>query len=251
MHIHQNETFVPKGVVLPETLFRNIWDFLLLLQTVTFVFTIPYQISFLDSQIALPFFILDVCIDICLSFDIYARLTKFAVTNDGSLVVEPTEFRAIYLKSNFAGDLISAIPASLVGYLCGIRDRRYGLLRLFQLIRARHFGGYFSSLVENMNTKGRVSISTAHMRVMQIFFIVLFLCHWFACIYHLLGRVPTHLTWLEVDESMGADKTERYLRSFYWSLYTGKHNVIIRVKSFITRKCPSMISHFSSTSLLL
>ncbi len=222
MHTAPIETPVPKGVVLPETIFRYIWDSLLLVQTMMLVFTIPYQISFLDTDIGLSLFMIDVCIDIFCSLDVYARLMKFAVMNDGSLIVEPSDFRSIYLKKNFGGDIVSIVPASIVGYVFGIRDRRYGLLRLFQFLRARHFGTYFSSLAETINTKSRTTISTAQMRVMQIFFIILFLCHWFACIYHLLGRLPTHSTWLTVDESMEADEVARYLRSFYWSLYTSK-----------------------------
>jgi hypothetical protein len=225
MLISEQSTMIPQGVILPDGKSRFAWDFLMLIQIIIFTFTIPFQASFLDSEVGIPMFVLDTCMDIIFIMDIFAHLRKFATMKDGILLVEPSEFRPIYMKSNFPIDVISSVPASTFGYFLQIQDRRYGVLRLFQFLRLRYFGDYLNMFVENVNSKTRFTISTARLRLMQIFFIVLFLCHWFACIFHLIGHIPNKGdTWLLVDESTGAQNSARYLRSFYWSLYTGKYD---------------------------
>jgi len=223
MLITEQEKTIPKGVILPETFVRYAWDFILLLQTIAFIFIIPYQVSFLDSGVGLPHFVLDTCMDALFFMDVYARLRKFAIMKDGFLLVERAEFRQVYLNTDFRGDLLSIIPASTIGYFFGFQNTsKYGVLRAFQFVRVRHFGRYLSTFVENINSKGKFKISTAQLRIIQIFFIVLFLCHWFACVFHLIGHIPSEVTWLVADESMDIDNGGRYLRSFYWSLYTGE-----------------------------
>lgn len=218
----EDETTVPKGVILPETTIRFTWDCLLLIQTTIFTFLIPYQISFLDAEVTIQSFVLDTAMDVIFIMDIYAHLRKFAITKDGFLLAEPAEFRQVYMNTDFKGDSFTVFPASTIGYLFGFRNRRYGLLRLFQFVRVRRFGKYLTAFVENVNAKTTITISTAQVRIMQIFFIVLFLCHWFACIFHVLGHQSDGTTWLTIDESINDDTGDRYLRSFYWALYTGE-----------------------------
>jgi len=222
MMVTEQQASVPKGVVLPEAVSRFIWELLLLLQTISFTFIIPFEISFLSNGIGVPIFIVDTVMDIVFMMDVYARLKKFAIMKDGYLLTEPVEFRSLYFHSDFGGDVLSLIPLSFTGYLFGVRDGRYGLLRIVQFVRIRQFGNYLSSVVENVNARTKFNISNAQLRIMQIFFVVLFLCHWFACIFHLLGNMPEKETWLITDESMSANNGGRYLRSFYWALYTGK-----------------------------
>lgn len=218
---------LPRGVILPEANTRFAWDSLVLLQIVVITFMVPYQASFLDSGVAVFIFVLDTFMDTVFAMDIYARLSKFAIMKDGVSLVEPSDFKRVYLKTSFFGDVLASIPLSTIGYICKVRDRRYGVLRFFQFCRLRHFGKYLSAFVENVNTKTKFAISTAQLRLIQIFFIVLFLCHWFACAFHLLGHVPEEDTWLVLDDSASIGNGARYLRSFYWSLYTGKWVTIL------------------------
>ena len=222
MMVTEQKDSVPKGVILPEAFSRFIWELLLLVQTISVAFIIPYEVSFLSNGIELPLFVIDTIMDVVFTMDMYARLRKFAIMKDGFLVLQPAEFRRIYLHSDFGGDALSVIPASFIGYLCGIRDRRYGVLRMVQFVRIRNFGKYLNTFVENISARTKFTISTAQLRIMQIFFVVLFLCHWFACVFHLLGSMSDKETWLITDESMDSSNGGRYLRSFYWALYTGK-----------------------------
>lgn len=218
----EDKSKIPKGVLLPDSFARCSWDALLLLHTSFLAFIIPYQISFISHDTAMPLFLIDVTIDIFFMLDIYAKLNKFAVVKDGTVLSSPKDFRTVYITSGFKGDLFCAAPASFVGFCSGVQDARYGLLRIIQFVRIRHFGKYVNSCATTLNSRTSLSISTEYLRIIQIFFIVLFLCHWFACIFHLIGKMSKEQGWIIADESLSSSSGERYLRSFYWSLYTGK-----------------------------
>ena len=220
--VNSDETAIPKGVILPESQSRQIWEAYALVEIIIYTITIPYQISFSTDGISYFQFALDVLLDGYFILDVYARLQRFAITREGFLVSNPKEFRSIYMKNDLRLDLISIVPVSTIGYICNIRNGHYGLLRLFQLTRLRHFGRYLDNFVEAFNSRLNFSISTAMMRILEIFLIVVFLCHWFACIFHLLGSKETEETWLAADDSANEPASIRYLRSFYWSLYTGE-----------------------------
>ena len=221
MLVNNEENSVPKGIILPDSLTREIWDGVALLLTVVFTFTIPYQISFPDNGVIVSRFIIDVFMDLFFILDIYVRIRRFAIMKDGYLLTDPKEFRKIYFSSDFRSDLLSVLPLSTMAYMMDIRDEKYGMLRLFQLTRVCRFGKYFDSFIETCNSKAKIAISTAVVRILQIFFIVLFLCHWVACAYHFIGNSANPMTWLVADASINETMTTRYLRSFYWSLYTG------------------------------
>ena len=214
---------VPKGVILPDTAFRELWDILALAAVVIFSITIPYQISFSDESITLTQFILDSFLDVFFIADVYARMARFAVTKDGSVVTSPREFRRIYLKNEFRTDFFSIIPASTFAYFFGKRDHTYGLMRLIQLTRLRRTGKFISSFVETFESRMNLTISTAFLRVLQMVLGVVMICHWFACIFHFIGDFSNNMdNWLIADESIEESMDVRYLRSFYWALYTGE-----------------------------
>lgn len=222
MLVSDDTSLIPKGVVLPETWIRQLWDLYALIQLTVFIIIIPFQISFSDSGIKLSQFVIDTFMDIFFISDIYVRLYKFAVMKDGLLVLEPADFRSIYFRGEFLGDTLSSIPVSMVGYISGVRNETYGLMRLLQLTRVRRFGQYLQSSIDAFDTRTGITISTALIRLLEIFFVVVFLCHWFACMYHFIGNTKSTNNWIVEDESTRENIPTRYLRSFYWSLYTGE-----------------------------
>ena len=217
----------PNGVILPNSAIRQAWDTTALFFLMVLVFTIPYQISFPGSdngdggEIGLGQFIVDCVIDLFFVADIYARTSRFAVMKDGALFATPKIFRKLYFQGAFRMDIVSAVPASLVSYLLGRRRHAYGLLRLFQLIRIRHLGPYLDDAIDLYATKTGKALSTAFLRIAQMFLGILFLCHWVACIFHLIADVSSSSSnWLVEDGTAGERVGVQYLRSFYWALYT-------------------------------
>jgi len=219
----------PNGVILPNSAIRQAWDTAALFFLMVLVFKIPYQISFPSSDngggdgggIGLGQFIVDCIIDLFFVADIYAKVALFAKMKDGVLFATPKIFRKLYFQGAGRMDIVSAVPASLVSYLMGRRGRAYGLLRLFQLVRTRHLGPYLDDAIELYATKTGKALSTAFLRIAQMFLGVLLLCHYCACIFHLIADVSSSPSnWLVEDGTAGERVGVKYLRAFYWSLYT-------------------------------
>ncbi|KAL7466716.1 hypothetical protein ACHAXS_007001 [Conticribra weissflogii] len=218
---NEGEITVPKGVLLPESRFRVVWDIFAMFGVLYLIFSIPTKISFATASISLSSVCIDVWVDVYFMADIYCRCNKFAIVKDGFLISSPNDFGKIYREQELQFDLLSAIPVSAVAFFFGVGSREYGFLRLLQALRAIRFGKYVDDLVDYVNTRTYFVISTATLRVCQILLIILVLCHWFGCTFHLIGSIQeASENWISVDGMQDEQLPMRYLRSFYWALYT-------------------------------
>lgn len=225
MMVSEIDTSIPKGVILPDSNFRHMWDFIALMAVIIYAITIPQQISFSSpsKSVTTGKFIFDLFVDLYFISDVYLRANHFAIMKDGFVVSSPKEFRNIYYNKEFRGDLLSICAVSIVGWMIGLSGRTYGFLRLIQLLRLRRFGKYFYRSIDTLNYVFKVVIPTGLLRIMQMFILVVILCHWFGCIYHFIGDVADKSTgegWLVADSIENSPTGLRYLRSFYWALYT-------------------------------
>lgn len=221
---------VPKGVVLPDNKIRVAWDVAAFLGLVYIIVSVPTKISFPSDTVGISAtkefvnigsFMVDLLVDVFFIADMYCRARKFAVMKDGFLITIPNEFGKIYRDEESAVDLVSSIPISTIVYIGGANGRIYGMCRLLQFLRIIRFEKYLDGIVEFLNTRTNFVVTTASLRVCQIFLIILFLCHWCCCIYHLIGDDEnSQLTWIVSDNMQDEDPGKRYLRSFYWAMYT-------------------------------
>ena len=211
---------VPKGIILPDSNFRVAWDIALFFGLLYLITAVPLQISF--SSIGRVNFLVDVLVDVFFLTDVYCRLRKFAVVKNGILVSRPKDFRELYRQTKFHLDLICAIPASILAFSLGVRNQYYGICRLFQFLRTLSFVNALECVTDIVSTKTRFAVTTATLRVTQIFMIILILTHWFSCSFHFIGDQGAEFddTWIIADEMQHESMGRRYLRSFYWSLYT-------------------------------
>ena len=233
MMVVEVDTTIPRGVISPDSKFRRTWDLLALTASIIFAITIPQQISFSAQGVQLSDFILDFVLDTFFIVDLYARMNHFAVIADGALISNPKEFRKIYMKRELIGDFISIIPVSTVGWIAGANGRSYGLMRLFQITRLRRFEKYLNCCIETLYEVFHIVISTAVLRILQMFLLVVILCHWLGCVFHFIGDSTVDKeNWLDADEMQGNSTSMRYLRSFYWALYTGELTKAIEINRF-------------------
>jgi CRP-like cAMP-binding protein len=211
---------VPKGVILPDSNFRVAWDIALLVGLLYLIMSIPVQISF--ASIGIVNFIVDLVVDAFFLMDVYCRLRKFAVVKNGFLVTRPKDFGKLYRTTGLYLHLVCVFPASILAFALGVRNQYYGICRLFQFLRVFSFVKYLEGVTEIVSTKTRFTVTTATLRVTQIFMIILILTHWFSCSFHFIGVQGAEFddTWINVDEMQHESLGRRYLRSFYWSLYS-------------------------------
>ena len=211
---------MPWGVILPNSLFKQFWDACTFWATIYYIYSIPFRLSFTVDHVTINSLIPDMCIDMFFMIDIYAHLKHFAIIQDGFLINTQTEFQKIYVQGDFYVDVISTLPVSYLLLITGTGPKLFTLVRLLQCLRIRHFVRYLNSLVDILNAKNISNISVGQVRIIQMFFLVLVLSHWFACIFHLLGFLNEESGWLVADDLQDKDNISKYLRSLYWSFYT-------------------------------
>ncbi|KAL3790747.1 hypothetical protein HJC23_010026 [Cyclotella cryptica] len=212
---------VPNGVVMPANKARIAWKFATFLGLVYISLSVPFRISFATEAVGIATFFFDLAIDAFFACDVYCRSCKFAIVKDGFMITSPKEFRKIYQKEEFSLDLVSILPVSTIAFFLNARGRVYGFCRLLQFLRITRFGRYLDEIVDFINTQSTFVITTASLRVSQICFTIVFLCHWCCCIFHFIGdRDHSNMTWITSDGLENDLIGRRYLRSFYWSLYT-------------------------------
>jgi len=211
---------IPKGVILPDTALRFFWDFIAFISLLIYAFIIPYQLSFDSGKVGSVKFFCYLVLDIFFIIDVYARVNHFAIMKDGLLLTEVIEFRRAYLADGMVLDMIASCPMSTLAVIAGVNDSKtYGFLRMFQLLRLLRFAKYFNRSVELLNVYGGISVSTASIRITQVFLLVVIISHWFASIYHFIGESEIN-GWINHDEMNEENDGRRYLRSLFWATYT-------------------------------
>lgn len=234
MLVMERSVNIPFGIILPDSKVRQSWDIIAFIVSLVYAFNIPWQISFGQGIVVLDWVILDGMLDLFFIVDVYARCRHFAIVKDGFLITSQAEFQQVYLSRSFTPDLCTVTPVSFFGWICGVDARTYALMRLIQFFRIRSIGAFLGNLVETIHARTKITISTGYLRIFQIFLLVLIFCHWFACIFHLIGNEESSSGqgWLLEDGLLEKSVNARYLRALYWAFYTGVLIVSLNIFMF-------------------
>ncbi|GMH59726.1 hypothetical protein TrST_g1578 [Triparma strigata] len=219
---NKDENLLPKHIILPDSKIRRAWDVVACLLTTVTVVAVPYRICFSSVDFNPAWLAIDLLTDIYFLADVYLRLRHFAEMKDGFVVTKETEFRIMYLHNNFKMDLFSALPLSHF-VMIGVSDMQtVATVRLLQCLRVSRFTFYLDQVVVCLDEYANIIISTAILRIVQMFVLVLFLTHWSGCVYFYVAKTGgfDEEDWVTVDAKTDASADLQYLRSFYWALYT-------------------------------
>lgn len=206
-------------VINPDTLFRYMWDIVSLLFAVYFAVSLPLVLGFSMNpgwKVQWVIVAADSCAIAFFWVDIYMHLMHFAAKQQGVLIVKPTEFRQLYMRSSLLSDIVSTLPVSIVANVIGVNPEAYPYLRFFYFVRVAKMGRYFTGFMSYLEDYLGIRVSTAGMmRIIEMFALVVFVCHWLGCIFHLIRR---NQDWFQVDGDRNLG--ESYLEVFFWALYT-------------------------------
>jgi len=213
---------------------RVSWDILILLLIVYDLIILPIKIAFddqLKEQNDPPFFSqLDKVqtafffIDIGVSF-------HTSYYKAGTLVKSHKRIAKRYLKGWFWLDLVTAFPFFWIeNYLDDNQDqleissttfRLLRLIRIFKLIRVirvvklkKIFNKIHDSyLLFSPTFEGILQLLSLSLKI-------LFIAHWVACFWCLLGQANTEETWLKKKDLQNGEITEIYVASLYFCITT-------------------------------
>lgn len=224
MIVTESDGVVPKGLVLPGNVWRQLWDCAATALTLWVGLAIPFYASFSSQRLSRERLFVDIFVDVFFLIDSYARAKKFAFVKNGSIILDPKEITLSYMKEDFRHDLVSLIPASWLGYMAGASASTYSWLRVFQFLRVARFWKYFQRVLSIIESRRKQTLTAALTRLIFVFILMLFICNLYAAIYHIIGKhgIDSGTSWIIADHSLEENVAVLYLRSFYWALYTCK-----------------------------
>ncbi|KAG8446663.1 hypothetical protein GDO86_014205 [Hymenochirus boettgeri] len=180
----------PRFILLHYSIFKALWDWLILLATFYVAVTVPYNVCFTghDDSASRSTIVSDIAVEMLFILDIILNFRTTYVSHSGQVVYETRSICIHYLATWFFVDLIAALPfdllyafnvtvTSLVHLLKTIR-----LLRLLRLLQKLDRYSQYSAMVLTL--------------LMSMFAL---LAHWMACVWYVIGRKEMEsndpLTW--------------------------------------------------------
>ncbi|XP_018414338.1 PREDICTED: potassium voltage-gated channel subfamily H member 4 [Nanorana parkeri] len=220
----------PRFILLHYSIFKALWDWLILLATFYVAVTVPYNVCFTghDDSVsaARSTIVSDIAVEMLFILDIILNFRTTYVSQSGQVVYAPRSICIHYLATWFFVDLIAALPfdllyafnvtvTSLVHLLKTVR-----LLRLLRLLQKLDRYSQYSAMVLTL--------------LMSMFAL---LAHWMACVWYVIGRkemesndpVTWDIGWLHelgkrlevpyINNSIGGPSIRSaYIASLYFTL---------------------------------
>ncbi|KAM6312181.1 voltage-gated delayed rectifier potassium channel KCNH4 [Podargus strigoides] len=168
-------------ILLHYSIFKALWDWLILLATFYVAITVPYNVCFTGTEDSLSAarstIVSDIAVEMLFILDIILNFRTTYVSQSGQVVYDPRSICIHYVATWFSVDLIAALPfdllyvfnvtvTSLVHLLKTVR-----LLRLLRLLQKLDRYSQYSAMVLTL--------------LMSMFAL---LAHWMACIWYVIGR---------------------------------------------------------------
>ncbi|KAM7081877.1 LOW QUALITY PROTEIN: voltage-gated delayed rectifier potassium channel KCNH4 [Ciconia maguari] len=168
-------------ILLHYSIFKALWDWLILLATFYVAITVPYNVCFTGTEDSLSAarstIVSDIAVEMLFILDIILNFRTTYVSQSGQVVYDPRSICIHYVATWFFVDLIAALPfdllyvfnvtvTSLVHLLKTVR-----LLRLLRLLQKLDRYSQYSAMVLTL--------------LMSMFAL---LAHWMACIWYVIGR---------------------------------------------------------------
>ena len=162
-------------------------------------------------------------------FDILYNFNKAYLNSDGRLIISRSKIACKYLKCWFWIDAIASFPFFLISQIGndsfgqGLKTtkilRIMNIVRLFRL--AKLIKEFFPKDLQNRSQKYFVKFKKNNERLVVHIFIVLIICHIFACIFYILPiSFSPKVNWVLDRDLQNHTPMEKYLFSMHWMIET-------------------------------
>ncbi|NXF34446.1 KCNH4 protein, partial [Nyctibius bracteatus] len=168
-------------ILLHYSVFKALWDWLILLATFYVAVTVPYNVCFTGTEDSLSAarstIGSDIAVEMLFILDIVLNFRTTYVSQSGQVVYEPRSICIHYVATWFFVDLIAALPFDLL-YLFNVTVtslvhllKTVRLLRLLRLLQKLERYSQYGAMVLTLLTS-----------------VFALLAHWLACVWYVIGR---------------------------------------------------------------
>jgi len=216
----------------PESDFRRIWDFIILLGYLYYIFSLPLVVMKLPENNMHSndiFSIASAClVDSIFVLDLFFRFQCFMYYEEGLIVFDQERIRHKFSQDNSViGQIITAFPFDFLAL--AFSYRLFNILRISKILR---LSGVIKCIARLERTLAHFKLGGDHtfLRVIKLNFLLIIVCHWVGCLWFYCADLSIELglstNWRMVDEedkSLSIEHSDfggfsAYLRSIYWAI---------------------------------
>lgn len=209
--------------ILPGSLAAQLWNALTLAMLILMAVFVPYFTAFPRIQSVVLQLTLDSLVTAVFAADIYLRMHVFAVLDDGVTISDPVAIKAHYMRNHMQVDAAATFPLALLVFAASQNIPAYSAIRWLFLLRLNKVSFLLDSAITSIcNLVGRTA-SEGNKRVLIAVLAVLYIAHVSGCLFCLIGRLELQsggASWLSANEWQDSEDVSKYVRAYYWALYT-------------------------------
>lgn len=225
--INTNNTYKPRWILVPESLFIDIWSkFMTLLLIYTAIVT-PFRISFIEYEdptwLKVEYFISSIFFT---DFIINCFLAYY--DNEKNLICDQRKILSNYFFGWMIPDIFACLPFNIIfenntQYNSLIRvgriPRLYRLFKIAKLLRITKVLKNTSQILKHMNYILRISV--VFERIFWFTFTYILLIHLVACMWVFVGKYnDTSINWIDSNNFQDLSNIKLYIISLYWTITT-------------------------------
>lgn len=208
------ENTLQNWLILPDSVFKVVWDWMIIFFVLYCCFMIPFKISFYRDY-GTSVFVFNHVVNALLFVDMFFSFRTAYVDHRQNIVVDAKLIGAMYLRSRFWLDFFATVPFDVVAHMLGLEARADDLVSLLGLLRIR-------KVISNARLDGSVW-NTPMMRIGKLVVGFYILAHWFACMFYWVGIMQPGAdteSWIVKQGLEEAGWQELYVVSLYWAYVT-------------------------------
>lgn len=253
--IYPDQNIAPAEFSMPDSIFRQLWNLLLISIAMYLSLVIPFRISFyfeklvsssgtyatacghlnvvpLDPVALFFWYLLEYVMDLVSVIDIALNWSYFKCWSNGQIIIDKDEARKAYMAGKFKWDVAALVPFELLVPLvwllypemfCTISFwQLLTLCRLNRFLRLVHVSKMMQMLEETLYSIPSLSFDVISYRFLQVVMMFLLAAHWVGCSWYVLGKYSNWdmdlPSWFKVSELESAGTITRYTKSVYFAL---------------------------------
>lgn len=214
-------------VLHPASRWRISWDSLILFICAYICMVVPFVLAWeedVPKSLLKNFDIIDRCIDIIFTIDVFLNFCTGYYTFDGDLIMKHKQIGIRYLKTWFTLDVLSTFPFDDAGLAAGKHLQVFKLLKLGKILKVvKCMAPHQVDLSEISDTLDTLTTSKTwqmiNRRANMLIYVIL-VCHWMACGMKIVDADDIGFLRTYQDGKLYGRVWAEYLVALYWSMTT-------------------------------
>ena len=234
----ENEEF-KSCLIYPDSKFKEIWDYIILILTMYTLIFVPYDMAFIDEDYLIVI-IIDLICDIIYIIDVVLQFLIPVSTIEDKYITSYYFITKNYLFSWFLVDLTSSLPLNSILIFLSYNAEKYEvkstsfisdkitdiakLSRLYRMMKLMRLLKFFKIAKSEKYATKNLNIFNTYMRsnlnrlfVFFIYFIIF--NHMLACIWTFIGSLDQP-NWIGENNMSDSSNLDLYIASIYFNLTT-------------------------------